>query len=138
MNVSPSEVVSLKSVQAAMVGDISRILDQVRNYSQAVLILQEFAHVLLLYFERQDDAFYERLVERYADQAGDLKMIQFLKNDIIDLKVDFLKFMEMYTVHANSVRIRNFPKDFLAFSRRITDRIGLEKEYLFPFLTAKK
>lgn len=138
MNVSPSEVVSLKSIQAAMVGDISRILDQVRNYSQAVLILQEFARVLLLYFERQDDVFYERLAARYADQAGDLTMIRFLKNDIADLKVDFLKFTEMYTVHANSVRIRNFPKDFLVFSRRITDRIGLEKEYLFPFLTAKK
>ena len=128
---SPS---TIQSTHTAIIADIDRVLECVRDYPRAFSALQILEQDMMLYFDCQRSIFYEKLRRLFQGNRRSLKMIEFLEQDLLDLRVGFLEFTDRYPPEANPVRIRNFPIEFKAFSRKIIDRISLEEEYLFPLL----
>jgi len=135
MNFLFSDDASLESIHAVILSDTHFILDHARDYSRAVDALQALEQILAEYFAYQDDAFYDALASAEKTRS---KMVEFLRHDIRDLKIDCITFMDTYTRDANLIRVRNFPKDFLALSKRIYERLMTEREYLLPLLPRKK
>ena len=125
---------TIQFTHTAIIADIDRVLECVRDYPRAFSALQALQEDLMLHFDRQRPLFYAELERAFQGERKSLKMIGFLERDILDLKIDFLEFMERYPPEVSPIRARNFPIDFQGFSRKVLERISLEEERLFPFL----
>jgi hypothetical protein len=118
-----------------MISIVSRILDTSRDYPKAFKFFKEFEEVFLSYAGFQKAVFYDELRKGQLKDNATIKMTEFLEHDLQQLKVDFLELMEHYPPDAGPVRVRNFPREFYEFSRKIIDRISLEEDRLFPLLS---
>ncbi|HSV43886.1 MAG TPA: hypothetical protein VLJ10_04960 [Candidatus Bathyarchaeia archaeon] len=125
---------TIKAFHAALTADISELLENLRDYEDAFPLLCRLQDEIFNVVQFQDDRFFSALKAANADQPKLLKMIYFLEQDSLELKVESLEFFDRFSKDISLARKRNFPREFDAFSRRILQWISLETEYLFPLL----
>lgn len=89
---------------------------------------------MFVYFNLHSLELYDQLCEKHQDDSSALKRIEFLRNDIVDCKVQFLNFMDRFPANVNQIRARNFGREFCIFSQRVRERIATEEAVLFPIL----
>jgi hypothetical protein len=129
---------ALKTSHQQLLLDINRLLDVLRDYPKALSILSDFEKVFTEYLRLQDSRLYDVLRQYYRMDREALKMLEFLEQDLKDIKIEFWNFLEGCSPHANAVAVRNFPKRFSDLSKKVISRIAIEEEYLFPLLNHKK
>ena len=117
---------------------IVAIVDQVqvlaRSYGKAKPHLAAMKEILLAHFGRQNNDFFDRLRMFHKDDPKAAKMVEFLRHDLKDIKVQFLAFFDKYTGEMNDSGSPAFLRDFAAFTNQVLARIKIEEEYLFPLL----
>ena len=123
-----------KSSHSIIISDIDRILACAHSYKEAFRTLKELEQDMVVYFKLQDVAFYDQLCERCQDDSSALKILGFLRNDIVDCKIQFLDFMDRFPANVDQIRSKNFGREFCIFSRRLLERIATEEAVLFPIL----
>lgn len=123
-----------KSSHTIIISDIGRILACAHRYKDAFRVLKNFEQDMFVYFNLHSSEFYDQLSEKHQDDSKALKRIEFLRNDTVDCKVQFLAFMDRYPANVNQIRARNFGREFCVFSQRILERIATEEAVLFPIL----
>ncbi len=86
------------------------------------------------YLKRQDEQFYSSLSDFYKENRPALKIIEFLTQDLKELKVQTFGFFEKYGVANPLEQGRNFAKDLREYMKFIENRLRLEEDYLVPLL----
>jgi len=129
---NPNKILSsLKASHTVVSSRISNISECARDYQKAYVLLGELESLLFNHFTIQNDGFYMWLEQ---EGKGPLPLIEFLKVDMQELQVEFLDFLDRYSKNVNSIRIRNFPREFHLFSKKILERFSLEEDQIFPLL----
>src|SRR3989338_1291568 len=124
----------LNVAQQGIVDTFAQIQPLLRSYTQAKPKIRELRERLLAYLGRQDEEFFELLREGHRQDREAGKMIEFLAHDIKAVKVQYLIFFEKHSGEMTSPYSRDFPRDFMEFSKLILTRFGIEEEYLFPLI----
>ena len=128
------EIDVFKSGHTAIIIAIDEVLQNLRSYNQVKPKLREFNTIVLAHLGRQNKNFYDCLTEYYSNDREACKMQEFLLHDMKDLKIKYLIFTDKHSGEFADNNYRNFPKEFIEFSREIIERIRIEEEYLFPLL----
>ncbi len=118
----------------AIIDTLGQLQLLTRSYLEAKPKIRELERKLLPYFQSENKEFFDRLSGFYASDRPSLKMIEFLVDDLKDLKIKFLIFFERHSGGMEDRHWRDFPVDFTKFSNEILARIKIEKDYLFVLL----
>ena len=70
----------------------------------------------------------------FADNRPAIKMIEFLRHDLKELKIKTFGFFEQYGYGNPLEQGRNFPRDLRWYMQLISDRFSVEEDYLVPLL----
>ncbi len=124
----------LKTAHQSLLDSIDQIQQKIHSYKDVKPKLRAFEVQLLAYFEQQNNAFYEPLAIFYKENRADLKMIEFLKQDLKQLKIQLLTFFDQHSGEMGDLHAGNFVRDFREFSGLVLGRIKIEEEYLFPLI----
>ena len=119
---------------SSLVEAISAVQPFLRSYLEAKPKLYEFNQRLLLFFSEEDHLFFNALYAFYKEDRSSTKMIDFLKHDLAQLKIEYLTFFDEHSAETFDTHARSFPKNFMTFADQILGRIKIEEEYLFPLL----
>jgi hypothetical protein len=125
---------NLSLAHGALLETMSSVQPFLRSYLEAKPRLREFNQRLLLFFGKEDQVFFDALYAFYKEDHHAMKMIDFLKHDLAQIKINYLTFFDAHSVETADVHARSFPKDFTTFAEQIIARIKIEEEYLFPLL----
>ncbi len=104
------------------------------NFREARRMIGEPREMIYYYFGRQDEHFYGKLEIFFTDNRPAIKMIEFLKHDLKELKIKTFGFFEQYGYGNPLEQGRNFPRDLRWYMQLVTDRFGVEEDYLVPLL----
>jgi len=124
----------LRVAQQGIVDTFVQIQPLLRSYVHAKPKIREMREQLLAYLGRQDEEFFSHLRERHYHDREAKKMIEFLMHDLKDIKVQYLIFFEKHSGEMTSPYLKDFPKDFVEFSKLILARFKIEDDYLFPLV----
>ncbi len=110
-------------------------LASLRNdYRNARQKTGECREIIYNYLGRQDERFYTKLKNFYNENRPALKIIEFLTQDIKQLKVQTFGFFEKYGPANPLEQGRNFARDLREYCQLISDRFRMEEDYLVPLL----
>lgn len=130
-----SEILSeIRSNHLFLLDSLEKVEGVLHQYSQAKPLLRELEQRLLKHLGLQNAAFYDELLRRAIPASQDQKIIHSLKQDVIDLKVQFLTFFDDHPADMGDIRPRNVIQHFQVLSNNIMARIKMEREYLCPLL----
>src|SRR5262245_27219093 len=96
------------------VNDIQPLL---RSYPQAKPRLRTFETLLFRHFEIQSGQFFDRLEQVASENREKIKMVEFLREDLKEMKVKTLIFFDAHSGQMNDHHFKTFPKDFMDFSQ---------------------
>ena len=126
----------LKIGHIAMIEQIDQIHQVIRHYPDVKPKLRELQTILFNHFEKQKQKFYQLLTEYFLSDQEKSKNIQFLEQDIKNLKVKTLIFYDEHPADMGDIRPKAFIRDFQVFSGDLTGRMYDERKYLFPLIEA--
>lgn len=120
----------------AIIEQIDLINQVIHHYPDVKSELRCLQTILLSHFEKQKQKFYQSLTEHYGADKEKIRNIQFLEQDIKNLKVKMLVFYDEHPADMGDLRPKGFGRDFQMFSSDLTGRIQDERKYLFPLIEA--
>lgn len=126
----------LKMGHLAMIEQIDQIHQVIHHYPDVKPKLRGLQTILLNHFEKQKQKFYQLLMEHFLSNQEKSKNIQFLEQDIKNLKVKTLIFYDEHPADMGDIRPKAFMLDFQVFSGDLTGRMYDERKYLFPLIEA--
>jgi len=118
----------------AIVNLFEQIQTSTRSYAEVKPKLRQLEDVLSGHLGKQDNAFFDRLSHLHKNDRKSVKMIEFLSEDIKNVKVSYLTFMEEHSGDMGDIGSNEFPVKFTKLLQEILDRFKIEEEYLFPLL----
>jgi len=104
------------------------------NFREARKIIGEPREMIYYYFGRQDEKFYAKLEDFFKKNRPAIKMIEFLRHDLKELKIKTFGFFEQYGFGNPLEQGRNFARDLRWYSQLVIDRFRVEEDYLIPLL----
>ncbi len=104
------------------------------SYAKVKAKARVFQNKLLSYLGKQNFEFFQELELFFQGEHQELKMIEFLKKDLNDTKVQVITFFELHPCDMGDVNPGNFSKDFFRLGRDLIVRIKVEEDYLFSLL----
>ena len=104
------------------------------NFREARKIIGEPREMIYYYFGRQDDAFFGQMETFFRDNRPALKMIEFLRHDLKEMKIKTFGFFEQYGFGNPLEQGRHFARDLRWYMQLVVDRFKVEEEYLMPLL----
>ncbi|HSA31688.1 MAG TPA: hypothetical protein P5160_07815 [Candidatus Omnitrophota bacterium] len=119
---------------ASIVTRIDQVRQCGRSYEDARPFLLELYEMLLDYMSLQTAPVFQQLEEQNSGNRENLKMLEFLAQDITELRIEILEFYERFSHPDSLLRMRAFAMEFLKFSSRVIQRLELEEGLLFPLL----
>lgn len=122
----------LRKGHQAILLTISRIQQLARSFPQAQAAFSELDDELLAHWRQYNQAFFDQIIKNFEGDREVLKMLEFFQHDIRDVKIQYVTIREACEGSPNEVSVRNFPKDFKAFSEVLVRHIEMEEEYIFP------
>lgn len=125
---------NLSLSHGALLESLNEVQPLARSYREAKPKLRELYRRLILFFGSEDGAFFEKLYAFYNEDRSSTKMIDFLKQDLSQIKISFLAFFDAHSVETVDAHARSFPRDLADFAGQILGRIRIEEEHLFPLL----
>ena len=104
--------------------------------ASAKIKMQALFLYLSKHLSRQDEMFLNEL--KLLGQSGviSLNMVDFLIQDLKDLKVRMFIFSEQYLQGVIVKKEPNFARDYSELTKDIIARLYVERNYLLPFLNA--
>ena len=113
---------------------IDEIQPLLRSPVLAKIKMQALYLYLSKHFNRQDEAFLNEV--KSLGQSGEIsvKMVDFLVQDLKDLKVRLFIFSEQYLQGIISKKEPNFARDFKELMEDVVARLYVERNYLLPLL----
>jgi hypothetical protein len=134
MKTTVKTVEQFLSDQALVLQLCGEIMPQARFYKRVHSRLMELEGFLVRYIQAQDDGFFMELGRRHAKDGNKLKMIEFWKVDLKDLKIKIFLFFEHYGKDPLAKGNAHLGKDFLDLFNAIKTHFEIQKNYLFPSL----
>ena len=132
---NPKDMIAkIKVHHQCLVDSLNQIRPLVRSYHETKPLMRELQEILLAHFQFQSKSFYEQLRDFYAEDHKAQKMIEFLVQDLKELKVQTLILFDDHPGDMMDIKPGHFLKDFEVFSKSLLDRINIERDYLIPMV----
>ncbi len=104
------------------------------NYREARKITGECREKVYYYLGKQDGQFYAKITDFFCDNRPALKIVEFLVQDLKELKGKTFGFFEKYGVQNPFEQGRNFARDLREYQQALLERFRVEEDYLLPLL----
>ena len=125
----------LKLSHESLLKVMDEIKSVVRNYGQVKPRLADLYDFLLKHFSLQGKPLYESMERFSAKDHAQAKMLEFLQQNLVEIKVRALTFMDAHPATATDIHAGNFISDFNQISVEILARIRSEQQYLIPMIS---
>ncbi len=106
----------------------------VAAYNQVKPYVRHLQESLLGCFQLQKDTLFTHLSSFYSADRENMKMIEFLREDLKNVKIQSLIFFETHPADMGDLGGANFHSDFMNLSDLLAARIKSEQTYLLPLL----
>lgn len=124
----------LRRQRESILRSLLRLRSLAHHYREARKWTGGCREEVYLYLGRQGDAFYDHLREYYKENRPALKIIEFLIQDLKELKVKSFIFFEKYGADNPLEQGRHFVRDLREYQQTVEDRFRAEDDYLNPIL----
>jgi len=105
-----------------------------KSYGKVKGEIHIFQQTLLSHFEKQNTEFFQKLELFFQNEKQEFKMIEFLKKDLNEMKVEVFTFFEKHPCDMGDINPGSFSRDFSQLAHNLVVRIKIEEEYLFSLL----
>jgi len=123
---------SLKRGHLAILLTIDEIQAIAHSYLKAKPKIRTLQEQVFAYFSLQKDDLFEELTHSFKGNQEKLKLIEFLKHDLKEMKIKALYFVDEHPADMADIRPKKFSADFAQFAKDLHTRFKIEEEYLFP------
>jgi hypothetical protein len=127
-------ILRLQKSHRAVVRSISEIQPYLRRFPEVRPRLMILEEQLLLHWSLQDVGLWEKLQANASLQGAQEKMVDFLIQDLKEMKIKHFSFFEKYGSDAKQGSTYQLTQHFTEFIRAIMARFQMEEEYLLPML----
>ncbi|MCA9401651.1 MAG: hypothetical protein KC713_08485, partial [Candidatus Omnitrophica bacterium] len=93
--------------------------------------------VLMNHFRLQTNELYEDLLLYYAGDHKTLKLIEFFRENLKQLKYQTIVFFDSYDIHKHQSLAGHFSAGLHVFMKEIEARVIAEEEYFISFLSKR-
>ncbi len=122
---------TILNIHALLRQDLNDVLQVLRDPQLIERRMAPLEQDLGTWLRAQNDQCYDELLGRHPEASA---MIEFLQTDRKAMQNRIMQLLEEVPAAYQNSKVRKFPRVFLEFSRRISERMAIEEDQLLPLL----